>query len=58
MSKMQKAESKTMVKVTQRVKCACPGCGVNIIPASGFKSSSGLCCTQAHADIAETIKGK
>ena len=58
MRKMLRAEPKRIIKVAQRIKCACPGCGVNIIPASGFKSSSGLCCTQAHADIAETIKGK
>jgi len=49
--KMQKAKSKTTVKVTSRVKCACPGCGVNVLPGQKY-------CTQAHADIAETIKGK
>ena len=59
--KMQKAKSKTATTYAydRKVKCACPGCGIDFLRSVGVKGDdSKLYCTQAHADIAKIIRGE
>ena len=58
--KMKKAKSQTVRTYTfsTKVKCACPGCGIEFVSDKGIKGDDGqLYCSQAHAEIAKTIRG-
>lgn len=46
------------VKVEKKIKCACPGCGIDFLESKGIKGDNGkLYCSKFHADIAKEIEG-
>ena len=61
MTRMQKAKSSTVrtYYFTKKVKCACPGCGIEFVRDEGKKGDDGkLYCSQSHAEIAKNIRGE
>ena len=57
--KKEKAKSQiTAIKFDKKVRCACPGCGIDFPQSQGIKGDDGkLYCTKGHAVIAATIRG-
>lgn len=52
------ARDKDTVPDEGKVKCACPGCGIEFKVSKGFKGKDGeLYCGKEHADIAAVIQG-